>query len=73
MSITTTQKLIKIGTSRGITLPAKILKQLDIKDNDEIDVTIHKKVNYADTEHVLKTAGSILERYKKDFENLANR
>lgn len=40
MTITTTQKLIKIGSSRGVTLPARELKALNITEGDEVRVTI---------------------------------
>lgn len=40
MTITITQKLIKIGTSRGVTLPARELKALNIVEGDEVRVTI---------------------------------
>lgn len=72
MTITTTQKLIKIGTSRGVTLPAKELKRLGIKDGEEVEVTLRKK-SIDTNQEVLDAASSILERYKKDFSNLAQR
>ena len=40
MTITTTQKIIKIGTSRGITIPAKDLKALGISEGAEVKVVI---------------------------------
>ena len=40
MTITTIQKIIKIGTSRGVTLPAKQLKALKLSDGDEVKITI---------------------------------
>ena len=40
MTITTIQKVIKIGSSRGVTLPAKQLRALGVRDGDEIEVTI---------------------------------
>lgn len=40
MSITTTQKIIKIGTSKGVTLPAKELKRLGVDAGDEVRVII---------------------------------
>lgn len=40
MIITTTQKLIKIGTSRGVTIPAKDLKSLNISEGDEVRITV---------------------------------
>ncbi len=71
MSFTTTQKIIKIGTSRGVTIPAKILREMDISDADEIEVefkAVHKKSDRLDTEY---------EKFKKQYgetlKNLADR
>ncbi len=73
MTITTIQKVIKIGSSRGVTLPAKQLRALGIRDGDEIEVTVRKRSEAADDNQVLKTANSLLERYKEDFSSLAER
>lgn len=73
MNITTIQKVIKIGSSRGVTLPARDLRALGIRDGDEIEVTVRKRSEAADDNQVLKTANSLLERYKEDFSHLAKR
>jgi len=73
MTITTTQKIIKIGSSRGTTLPPKDLKSLGVDVGDEVELIVRKKTGNASDTEVLKTAKSILERYKQDFENLAQR
>lgn len=73
MNITTIQKVIKIGSSRGVTLPARDLRALGIRDGDEIEVTVRKCSEAADDNQVLKTANSLLERYKEDFSHLAKR
>ena len=73
MTITTIQKVIKIGSSRGVTLPAKQLRALGVYDGDEIEVTIRKRTVVADDDKVLKVANSLLERYKEDFSSLAER
>lgn len=73
MKITTIQKVIKIGSSRGVTLPARDLRALGIRDGDEIEVTVRKRSEAADDNQVLKTANSLLERYKEDFSHLAKR
>lgn len=73
MTITTIQKVIKIGSSRGVTLPARDLRALGIRDGDEIEVTVRKCSEAADDNQVLKTANSLLERYKEDFSHLAKR
>jgi spoVT / abrB like domain len=73
MNITTIQKVIKIGSSRGVTLPARDLRALGIRDGDEIEVTVRKRSEAADDNQVLKTANSLLRRYKEDFSQLAKR
>ena len=73
MTITTIQKVIKIGSSRGVTLPAKQLRALDVHDGDEVEVTIRKRTMSANGDRVLKAANSLLERYKEDFSHLAKR
>ena len=73
MTITTIQKVIKIGSSRGVTLPARDLRALGIRDGDEIEVTVRKRSETADDNQVLKTANSLLRRYKEDFSQLAKR
>ncbi len=73
MTITTTQKIIKIGTSKGVTLPARELKKLGSDVGDEIEIIVRKKNNFAEDQKVLDVANDILRRYKKDFTNLANR
>ena len=73
MVITTIQTVIKIGSSRGVTLPARDLRALGIRDGDEIEVTVRKRSEAADDNQVLKTANSLLERYKEDFSHLAKR
>ena len=73
MVITTIQKIIKIGSSRGVTLPARDLRALGIRDGDEIEVTVRKRSEAADDNQVLKTANSLLRRYKEDFSQFAKR
>jgi antitoxin component of MazEF toxin-antitoxin module len=40
MTITTTQKVIRVGAGLGIKLPAKELRKLGIKEGDEIQIVI---------------------------------
>lgn len=68
------QKIIKIGTSGGVTIPAKELKRQNIAFGDEVEVTvrpIHNSVG--DDQTVIASAKKILASYKKDFDNLAQR
>ncbi len=73
MTITTTQKIIKIGSSRGVTLPAKQLLELNVKEGDEVEIVVRKKTIQAKSGDVTAIATSLLDRYKQDFTNLKNR
>lgn len=73
MTITTTQKIIKIGTSKGVTIPAKDLRMLNAEVGDELEITVRKTGSIAADGDVQAIAKSLLERYDQDFKNLANR
>lgn len=72
MIMTTIQKIIKIGSSKGVTLPAKQLKQLDVDIGDEVELVVRKKAPSSQGD-ALAVAENILRRYDEDFKNLANR
>jgi antitoxin component of MazEF toxin-antitoxin module len=74
MTIKTIQKVIKIGTSAGVTIPAKDLKYAGIQTGDQVEVTVRKAPgSQADSEEVIAAAKNILDRYAADFKNLASR
>lgn len=73
MTFTTIQKAIKIGTSRGVILPAKELKRLGVTDDDELELIVRKKDSIATNEEVLTAADQVLKQYRQAFKNLANR
>ena len=74
MNIVTTQKVIKIGTSRGVTLPAKELKRLGVKEGDDLELVVRKKTaDIPSDRDIVATANSLLRRYKQDFTNLSQR
>jgi len=68
------QKVIRIGSSGGVTIPAKDLKRQNIAIGDEVEVIVRplRNTNSEDRE-VLAAAKKILNDYQKDFENLAKR
>lgn len=68
------QKVIKIGSSGGVTIPAKELKRNNIAFGDEVEVLVRpvRKISSND-EQVIQTAKKILKKYKTDFKNLAER
>lgn len=73
MIITTTQKIIKIGSSQGITIPAKDLRALGLGAGDEIEIVARPKVPHASDASVVKAANALLKRFDQDFKNLAER
>lgn len=77
------EKIIKVGEMVAVTIPQKLMEDLDLHIGDQIEVrpdtdsktvTIkpHHDVSPRDRE-VLKIALSILDRYRGDFEALANK
>ena len=73
--ITSIQKIVKIGSSDGVTLPAKELKRENLKRGDEVEIIVRpvqKRTNETD-KVIIDTAKKILEEYKQDFLNLAKR
>lgn len=68
------QKVIKIGSSGGVTIPAKELKRQQIKFGDEVEVIVRPlRSTNSEDDKVLQAAKEILQDYKKDFVNLAKR
>ncbi len=70
MTITTTQKIIKIGSSRGVTIPAKQLQELQLSDGDKVRVTI-EAVRPSIT--VAQEYADFKKQYGQTLKNLANR
>ena len=77
------EKIIKVGESAAVAIPKKLMEDLDLQIGDQIEinpdkdartVTIkpHQDVSPRDRE-VLKIALNILDRYRGDFEALANK
>ncbi|CAN5457897.1 hypothetical protein BH10PAT3_BH10PAT3_6860 [soil metagenome] len=75
MTIRTIQTLINIGSSKGVTLPAKDLKFAGIETGDELEIVVRKRkdTRMATNDEVLEAAKKILSEYRQDFENLAKR
>lgn len=68
------QKVIKIGSSGGVTIPAKELKRQNIKFGDEVEVIVRPlKAVGTDDQKVVQAAKNILKEYKNDFSNLSQR
>jgi bifunctional DNA-binding transcriptional regulator/antitoxin component of YhaV-PrlF toxin-antitoxin module len=68
------QKVIKIGTSGGVTIPAKELRRQNINIGDEVEVIVRPLNNATGADQaVIDSAKKILASYKQDFNNLAKR
>ncbi|HTE21674.1 MAG TPA: AbrB/MazE/SpoVT family DNA-binding domain-containing protein [Candidatus Limnocylindria bacterium] len=72
MSITTTQKIIQIGTSKGATLPAKELKRLGIEVGDEVKITI-EPLKPADGDRLMQDYAAFKKQYGQTLKNLKDR
>lgn len=68
------QKVIKIGSSGGVTIPAKELKQQKINFGDELEVIVRPlKYESNDDKEIFDKANEILKEYEDDFINLSER
>lgn len=75
MTITTIQKVIKIGSSRGVTLPARDLRALGIRDGDEVRLTVEKvkSIEQADKLLLSQEYDDFKKQYGETLKNLADR
>lgn len=75
MTIKSSQKVIKIGSSAGVTIPAKDLRHSGVTVGDTINFSFTKvkSAGSAENEAVIDAAKKILKDYKQDFDNLAKR
>lgn len=68
------QKVIKIGSSLGVTIPKKELSELNIIAGDEVEISIRKKSTKAvKHEQLLKSLEGFMSTYDQDLKNLAKR
>ncbi len=74
------QKVIKIGTSAGVTISQETLKELGLKPGDNVEVGVDKKnksvvitpVANVDKE-LIDWTQKFIDRYKKDLEELGQK
>lgn len=68
------QKIIKVGSSAAVTLPAKEMKRLHLTYGDEVKITVepNQTVERADVELVALTQ-KLIARHKKALINLSQR
>lgn len=70
----TTQKIIQIGSSKGVILPAKELKQMGVSASDTVKVTIESQPKSDPVQKELMTEyNAFLEQYGTTLKNLADR
>jgi antitoxin component of MazEF toxin-antitoxin module len=68
------QKVIKIGSSLGVTIPKKELNELNIIAGDEVDISIRKRsTKVGKHEQLLKNLEDFMNTYDQDLKNLAKR
>jgi antitoxin component of MazEF toxin-antitoxin module len=74
MTVATIQKAIKIGTSAGITIPAKEWKRMGLEYGDEIKVTFEpiQKIDQEKVEFVALTQ-KLIKRHQKALNSLSQR
>lgn len=73
MTITTTQKIIRIGSSKGTTLPAKELKALGVDVGDEVRVTVEAIRQELPQQDLIREYKAFVEQYDQTLKNLADR
>ncbi len=71
--IETTQKLIQIGSSDGVTLPKKDLAQLGAKRGDLLKVRVELVSEPKKHEKILKEYDKFVAQYGQTLNNLADR
>lgn len=72
MTIKSIQKVIKIGSSKGTTLPMKELDRLGIDVGDEIKITV-EKLKKPRSNKLLEEYDAFKAQYGETLKNLADR
>ncbi len=76
MSITSTQKIIKVGSSGAITIPAKVLKELNATYGDSIEVEFHAVQRAAASDEKMELVAltqRLIKRHEEALKNLSDR
>jgi hypothetical protein len=71
--IETTQKLIQIGSSDGITLSKKDLQQLGARRGDMLKVKVELVAERSDHEQLMRDYDAFKDKYGQTLENLADK
>jgi len=68
------QKVIKIGSSLGVTIPKKDISELNVVAGDEVEISVRKKtVRVVKHEALLVDLEDFMVTYDQDLKNLAKR
>lgn len=70
MTITTIQKIIKIGSSQGVTIPAKDLRALGVEAGKEVKITVEPIKSKPD---ITADYEAFKAEYGETLKNLADR
>ena len=73
MTIKSVQKVIKIGSSAGVTIPAKDLKLAGLGLGDEVIISVRPAKSVTSKEEVVVLTQQLIKRHKKARDNLSQR
>lgn len=71
--IKSTQKIIRVGTSAAVTIPAKEMRQQNLSYGDEVKVTIEASNSQNTHNQIMKEYSKFVQQYGKTLENLAKK
>ena len=75
MKIVSTQKIIKVGTSSMVTVPAKEMRHMGLGNGDNVKVT-YEATETAPDKHTLQVVDltqKLIKRHKQALKNLSQR
>jgi antitoxin component of MazEF toxin-antitoxin module len=73
MTIKTTQKIIKVGDSLAVTIPAKEARRLGLNKGDELNVQFEKADDTNHKVEVVEMTQMLIKRHQKALKNLSQR
>jgi len=75
MTVNATQKIIKVGSSGAVTIPAKDMKRMGVSFGDELKVTFEPAKERPDDHavEVVELTQKLIKRHKKALKNLSQR
>lgn len=71
--IETTQKIIQIGSSEGVTLPKKDLARLGAKRGDTVKVKVELASGQDKQQELLREYGEFVSKYGQTLKNLSEK